>query len=158
MIESSLPAVASRIFVKCKKCATERYHIVLAHMEAATAEDKEPPKNAGTIKLECEVCHSKKRHHTSPKASVPRKIGGAAAVRMAQAVASRKSEHSKEFKELMEANSGDEQKYNMRLKFAESTIIKHPTFGLGIVRFSRADKIEVVFEDQVRLLVHNRGE
>ncbi|MCB0363652.1 MAG: hypothetical protein KDD35_13075, partial [Bdellovibrionales bacterium] len=44
----TLPEVAKRVFLDCKKCDSGRYHIVLAHTSKTSA------------KVECEVCKSKK--------------------------------------------------------------------------------------------------
>jgi len=143
MAETVLPAVASRVFTPCKKCAAERYHIVLAHTNATSA------------KVECEVCHSKKTFKLA--STKVKKVTGAAATKKAKASENRKNAHSKEFGELVAASEGSEQNYTMKAKFSKNDKIKHPKFGLGVIKLSLPDKIEVVFEDEVRLLVHNRA-
>jgi hypothetical protein len=140
--ELTLPAVASRIYTNCKKCAAERYHIVLAHTTATSA------------KVECEICHSKKAFKLP--SNKPKKVGGIAAVKKAQAVENRKSAHSKEFHDLVATANGDSKNYNMKLNYSMNQKITHPKFGVGIIRASLDNKIEVVFEDEVRMLVHNR--
>jgi len=35
-------------------------------------------------------------------------------------------------------------------------VVRHPTFGLGIVRSVRPDKMEVAFKAALRTLVHGR--
>jgi hypothetical protein len=142
MAENALPAVASRFFTDCKKCGSERYHIVLAHPTAKTA------------KIECEVCHSKKTYKLP--SDKPKKVSGAAAARKAQAAETRKNAHSKEYAELVEKAKGEAQGYNMKAKFTANQMIKHPKFGVGVIRSSLSDKVEVIFEDAVRMLVHNR--
>ena len=142
MAENALPAVASRFFTACKKCAAERYHIVLAHTNATTA------------KIECEVCHSKKAYKLP--SNKPKKVSGAAAAKKAQAAETRKSAHTKEFSNLVQNAKGEAQGYNMKTKFANNQIIKHPKFGVGVIRSSQSNKVEVIFEDMVRMLVHNR--
>jgi hypothetical protein len=47
--------------------------------------------------------------------------------------------------------------YSMKVTFKESQVVKHPKFGLGLVRSVQGDKIEVFFEDEVRFLVHGRA-
>lgn len=142
MAELTLPAVASRFYTECKKCGAERYHIVLAHTSATGA------------KIECEICHSKKAYKLS--SGKPKKVTGAAAAKKAQAVEAKKSAHGKEFSELMSSAKGELQKYNMKAKFSLNQKIEHPKFGLGVVRVSLPEKIEVVFNDEIRMLVHNR--
>ena len=142
MAENALPAVASRFFTECKKCGAERYHIVLAHTTAKSA------------KIECEVCHSKKAYKLP--SDKPKKVSGAAAARKAQAAETRKSAHSKEYTQLVGSAKGEAQGYNMKTKFSAHQIIKHPKFGVGVIRASMPEKVEVIFEDEVRMLVHNR--
>jgi hypothetical protein len=142
MAETALPAVASRVFTSCKKCDAERYHIVLAHTSATAA------------KVECEVCHSKKSFKLP--STKPRKVGGAAAAKKAKAVETRKNAHSKEYTELVDSADGDAQGYTMANRFNVNQKIKHPKFGVGVIKMALPEKIEVVFEDQVRTLVHNR--
>lgn len=45
----------------------------------------------------------------------------------------------------------------MKKKFVVNAAIDHNKFGLGFVKEATAFKVEVVFEDQVRELVHNRS-
>jgi hypothetical protein len=142
MAEQTLPAVASRFYTDCKKCDAERYHIVLAHPTSTSA------------KVECEVCHSKKTYKLA--SSKPKRVTGAAATKKAQAVEAKKSAHSKEYSELLGSAGGDSQKYNMKAKFTLNQKIEHPKFGVGIVKMALPEKIEVVFSDEIRLLVHNR--
>jgi hypothetical protein len=139
--QTVLPPVASRFYTDCKKCDAERYHIVLAHPTSTSA------------KIECEVCHAKKTYKLA--SSKPKKVSGAAATKKAQAVEARKSAHSKEYSNLL-ASAGDAQKYTMKGSFTLNQKIDHPKFGLGIVKVAMPEKIEVVFSDEIRLLVHNR--
>ena len=54
-----------------------------------------------------------------------------------------------------EAGSADP--YAVSSKFGADDLIDHPTFGLGIVKEARSgNKIEVLFEEGPKLLVHNR--
>ena len=140
---TGLPAVASRIYTDCKKCDAERYHIVLAHTTATSA------------KVECEICHSKKTYKLASAKGV-KKVTGAAAAKKASAAENRKNAHSKEFSELLQKAAGDAHPYTMKHKFLLNQKINHPKFGMGVIRSLLPDKVEVVFEDQVRMLVHNR--
>ena len=145
MLEQTLPAVAARVYTTCKKCDAERYHIVLAHTSETAA------------KVECEICHSKKTFKlASSKPSKPKNVTGAAAAKKAKAAESRKSAHSKEYSDLVASAGSDAAAYSMKAKFALNQKIKHPKFGLGVIKSSFPDKVEVVFEDEVRVLVHNR--
>jgi len=141
---TELPAVAKRIPTDCKKCGGEKYHIVLAHKTATSAQ------------VQCEVCGSKKTFKLAkPAKKVP--FGTPVKKPRATTAAARKNAHEAEFNTLMEAQGdSDVVKYNMKTKFATNQKLEHPKFGVGIIRMSLDEKIEVVFPDEVRLLVHNR--
>lgn len=137
-----LPPVAKSIFVDCKKCEAERWHKVLAHTTETSA------------KLQCEVCGAKKTY-SLPKAGAkpkkPRKTG--------EGVISRsRSAHNDEYQSLLsDYSKADISAYNMRMKFDVKGKLEHPKFGIGVIRSVVGDRIEVVFSDEVRMLVHNRG-
>ena len=44
----------------------------------------------------------------------------------------------------------------MKAKFALANAIEHPKFGLGFVTAATNEKIEVMFSEGGRALVHNR--
>jgi transcription elongation factor Elf1 len=136
---TELPAVAQNVFTACKKCGEDRYHKVLAH------------KTASSASVQCEVCGAKKTFKlTKPKA--PRKA----------------SSKKKDGKSASPAHpswttlnetigAGEANNYKMSDYFKLNTGIQHPKFGLGYVVFESPSRIDVVFEDAVRSLVHNRG-
>jgi len=139
---NQLPPVAKSFFTFCKKCNADRYHVVLAHTTSKTA------------KIKCEVCGSQKSY------SLP-KAGGTGAAKVTRTRAgsesARRSSHNAEYEALMQSQeSAAEVSYNIKGKFALNQKINHPKFGLGIVRGVQPDKVEVVFSDEVRNLVHNR--
>ncbi len=149
--ENQLPPVAKSFHTFCKKCDADRYHTVVAHTTATSA------------KLKCEICGASSTYKlpkAGAKAKTPgakRPLAGAAAKRKEAAETARKNAHSDEYKSLIDAAAGDANNYNMKIKFAINTTIQHPKFGLGYVKAVQPDKIEVVFADEVRNLVHNRG-
>lgn len=145
MSSNALPAVAKSFFTFCKKCDADRYHVVLAHTSSTTA------------KIKCEICSSTKAY-SLPKAQTKtgKPLTGAAAKRREQSLSSRKSSHRHEYEMLMEGSNADAMNYNMKSKFEKNSKLQHPKFGLGVIKEAMNDKIEVVFEDEVRTLVHNR--
>ncbi|QDK44921.1 hypothetical protein ACLSU7_05690 [Bdellovibrio sp. HCB185ZH] len=144
MTMNTLPPVAKSFFAFCKKCDADRYHVVLAHTSATSA------------KIKCEICGSQKTY-SLPKAQTKtgKPLTGAAAKKREQTLNSRKSSHKNEYEMLM-ANGGSTATYNMKGKFEKNTKLQHPKFGLGFIKDAASDKIEVVFEDEVRTLIHNR--
>ena len=47
--------------------------------------------------------------------------------------------------------------YSPRATFQVDELISHPTFGLGIVRAVRQDKVDVAFKTAERTLIHGRA-
>jgi hypothetical protein len=144
---TSLPPVAKSIFVFCKKCDADRYQTVLAHSTATSA------------KIQCEVCKAKSTFKL-PKAKKPagekKSPTGAALKRKTASATAKKNAHMDEYNNLAATAKGDTHNYSMKAKFSMNQILSHPKFGMGYVRSTQVDKIEVVFEDEVRMLVHNR--
>ncbi len=133
---SGLPAVASNILTACKKCAVDRYHKVLAHKTASSAQ------------VQCEVCNSKKTFKL-PKATKPKTT---------RKKASPKTPAGPSWQSLKEEIGIDElHPYKMSENFRAKTAIEHPKFGIGFVTLSLPQKIEVVFENGSIALVHNRA-
>lgn len=148
MADQELPAVAKSIFVACKKCGEDRYHTVIAHTTSTSA------------KLKCEVCGASKTMKVGGAAAKPKtaKVPGAAkAAREANVKAAKLTEHRAEYEKLIANSETSPVKYNMKGQFKTHDKVEHPKFGLGVIRLSLQDKIEVVFEDEVRSLVHNRN-
>lgn len=138
---TELPAVARNIHLMCKKCGVERYHVVVAHTTATSA------------KVKCEVCgasstfklpkaQAKKSSSTTAKKRAPKKTEPDAATVWND----------------LKTQIGTDQvvPYNMKAKFALANAIQHPKFGIGFVTNATNEKIDVVFQEGGRALVHNR--
>lgn len=136
----TLPPVAKSFYTFCKKCDIDRYHRVLAHTSATTA------------KIECEVCHSRKSFSLPKPGSEARKAK-AATVK----TAARKTSHTGEFELRQQKQSNNEAiAFNIKTQFKDNQKISHPKFGIGFVQKAHDDKIEVIFADEVKSLIHNR--
>jgi hypothetical protein len=48
-------------------------------------------------------------------------------------------------------------KYSPKDTYAVDEVMDHPTFGFGLVKAIRADKVDVAFKASERTLVHGRG-
>jgi hypothetical protein len=139
MTQVTLPPVAKSFFTLCKKCDADRYHIVLTHTSSTSA------------KIECEVCHSKKTY-TLPKA------GGSQVKKVSAAkVAAKRTTHASEFSSLMTMRGSEKGlSFSIRTKFEVDQKIDHPKFGPGFVKNVQNDRIDVMFEDEVKTLMHNK--
>ncbi|HPI40920.1 MAG TPA: hypothetical protein PLJ21_08950 [Pseudobdellovibrionaceae bacterium] len=149
---TELPAVAKSFFAFCTKCDADRYHKVVAHTTPTTA------------KLKCEVCGASKKY-TLPKTQERKSNSSAVARRAATArlakpkvisETARQSAHKSSYESLMSQES-PEKVYNMKTKFDKNIKLSHPKFGIGFVTEAFSDKIDVVFVDEVRSLIHNRN-
>ncbi len=142
MTQVALPPVAKSFFTFCKKCDSDRYHTVLTHTSATSA------------KIECEVCHSKKTYNL-PKAggtTAKKSTGAKPGVKRAS-----RQTHADEFQALM-LNYGHEKgvPFNIRTKFSIDQKIDHAKFGPGFVKKVMIDRMDVLFEDEVKTLMHNK--
>ncbi len=146
---TELPPVAKSFYTLCKKCEAERYHVVLAHTSEKSA------------KIKCEVCGSQKSY-SLPKASKPRAAAKPGAAKPAgrrgkNSEESRRAAHIAEYEALLQSNDAKPtQTYSMKARFEANHKLDHPKFGLGVIRAIQPEKIEVVFQDEVRSLIHNR--
>ena len=129
-----LPKVATNFYYACKKCEKDTFHVVLAH----SAED--------SAKLECEICGSKKTYKL-PSLSTRGRSKKASLRSSAEAAWNMYNE-----KLGMDGKSA----YIMTNSYQPDTCIDHVKFGIGFIKSVTSGKIEVVFEDAIRLLVHNR--
>lgn len=139
--ENELPAVAKSVFIACKKCGEDRYHTVVAHTSSTSA------------KVKCEVCGAQKTHKFVTKAKKAKAPG---APKVSRARANKADEHKAEYEKMLAASEAAPVKYDMKTLFEANQKLNHPKFGVGVIRMSLPDKIEVVFSDEVRNLVHNR--
>lgn len=129
-----LPKVATNFYYACKKCDKETFHVVLAH----SAED--------SAKLECEICGSKKTYKL-PSLSTRGRSKKASLRSSAESAWNMFNE-----KLGMDGKTA----YKMTSTYEPETCIDHVKFGVGFIKSVTSGKIEVIFIDAIRLLVHNR--
>lgn len=150
MMQVMLPPVAKSFFTACKKCGADRYHTVLTHTSSISA------------KIQCEVCKSNKTY-TLPKAgSMAKKATKSTKTTttvtgVKKAVRARKSSHADDFQAL-NTNRGTEKgtPFSIKTKFELNQKIDHSTFGAGYVKSVQPDRIDVLFESEVKTLMHNK--
>lgn len=141
--DAALPPVAKSLFTFCKKCNADRYHRVLAHTSTSKA------------KIECEICKSKKTY-TAPQAGatpVRKKVSTTGA----KTVGGRRTSYADQYATLM-LNRGAEAgvPFNIRTKFEVNQKVEHPKFGSGFVQSVMADRMDVMFSDELKTLMHNK--
>ena len=136
---NELPPVAKSFFTLCKKCDVDRYHKVIAHTTAKSA------------KIECEVCHSKSTYSLPKTGSTIKKVTSR------KSPSTRRNSHADEYNTLM-MNRGSEvgTPFNIKTKFVLDQKIEHPKFGAGFVKNVLSDRVDVMFQDELKTLMHNK--
>jgi len=63
------------------------------------------------------------------------------------------------FEEVLASKDiGQARNYSVKETYKQEDLIRHPTFGLGVVTQTRPDKVDVTFKMYVKTLIHGRGE
>ena len=140
-ILTELPPVAKSFSTVCTKCKEERYHRVISHVDEKSA------------KIECEICHKKSTFKLKPpKKASKSSAGSKSRTRKAPAA------QGPSWDDLNAKLGGEKrQSYSLSARFSANTAIDHPKFGLGFVITSNVDRIEALFQDGLRVLVHGRS-
>jgi len=131
-MENPAPAVGDIIDARCTKCQKITNHVVVAMVGIKPA------------KVECNTCKGIHRYR-SPVAAVrkaPKRAGDSPSVKQ------------EEWAELRTAMNSDNAKdYAMDREYRAGVVIKHPSFGLGLVqRVAGNRKMEVLFEDGRKIM------
>jgi hypothetical protein len=139
--------VGGEVDAACGKCELNLAHTIIAMVG---------PK---IIKVKCNTCGNEHQYRgTQPlvKATsfaAPRKASsssGSSAPKRAAAVTVSWDEQFAG-KDLAKAK-----KYSPRETFVVDDVVDHPTFGLGLVRAVRGDKVEIAFKQADKTLVHGK--
>lgn len=140
----SIPPVAKSLLTHCKKCESERYHRVLAHVGTDSA------------KVECEICHKKSTFRATKNGANKTMAGKTTKPKSAKSkkTVSAKGPTWGELKDKVGVDSL--RKYKLVDKFDNNSAIEHPKFGIGFVVMASEERIDAVFEDGLKTLIHNR--
>ena len=125
----------------CGKCKLPLGHIIVSMKDTATIG-----------KVECNTCHAV--HMYKDPASKAKKVKKKTT---SKRKSSKKSISVGElWTEEMGKIRGKAREYSIREKFIAGEIIDHKKFGPGIVQALIDDKIEVLFQHEMKLLVHGK--
>jgi hypothetical protein len=134
-------AVGKDVDSWCTRCK-----LMLAHTIEAVSGDK-------ITRVHCNTCKTQHAYRPKPPAKAATRKG-----RSASGSGSRAADNTpqQEFDAMMRGkNPASAKRYVLADRFSSGDVIKHPQFGLGVVRNVKDhDKIEVVFTDAQRTLVH----
>ncbi len=139
--------VGGEVDAYCTKCKMLLGHTIVAMVETKIA------------RVRCNTCMGEHAY----RASVPgtkRAAKTDAAAKKPRATATRaKKPEALPFETLFEGRDlSAARRYSPKERFAEDEVIEHPTFGLGLVQAVREDKIDAVFKQGPKTLIHKLGE
>ena len=129
--------VAKEIVTICSRCKLELNHIVVRHnIEGIVDRVK-----CNTCGFEHKYKPAKRKSETVKKRKSPL----------------RKKSAEKEYESLMEKNMHIVPvPYSMKASFSEGDIIDHKTFGKGIVLATSFERIEVLFQEGLKMLAADK--
>ena len=127
----------------CGKCKMSLAHVIIAMKETKIA------------KVQCKTCHSLHAFRGDPSLKASKS-------------SSRRTSKTKEAKPRLTANQFEivmhnrdiarARRYRISETFEDTDVIDHKKFGLGaVIRRIEGSKIEVLFRDGPKVLVHARG-
>lgn len=128
----------------CGKCELNLAHTIIAMVG---------PK---VVKVRCNTCGGEHQYRgvqplvKATSFAAPKKSSSGAAPK-AKAVVVTWDEQFKG-KDLTKAK-----KYSPRETFVVDDVVDHPTFGMGLVRAVRGDKVEIAFKQEDKVLVHGKA-
>lgn len=139
-IDKDTVPIAGELVTRCTKCKLELRHTVLTH-------------NAEGIvaRVKCNTCGGEHKYYSEKQRLLAKKKKEKAAL------AAKKDLERERYARLLEQNQDKKTlPYEMFKKYSEHDIIKHKTFGTGIITTAYSQKIDVLFETGVRILACNR--
>jgi hypothetical protein len=118
--------------------------MMLAHTIEVASGDK-------ITRVHCNTCKSQHAFRPKPpgRTTSERKAGGSSRI-------SKEMTPREEYESLMRGkNPAAARRYVLADRFKAGEVIKHPQFGIGVVKnLKDGDKIQVAFADAPRILVH----
>jgi hypothetical protein len=137
------PVVGKDVDSWCTKCK-----MILAHTIEAVV-------NGRITRVHCNTCGGQHAHRARP----PGEGGTASGTRAARSSRSRPAPAAVLYADLVRGRDEKSARpYSGTDRFAARELIKHPSFGLGVVTALKdVNKIEVLFPDGAKTLIHRRG-
>jgi hypothetical protein len=141
--------VGGEVDALCGRCKMTLAHTILAMVGTTIA------------RVQCNTCGAQHGFKTETGATTARARNAASAGSQAIRAASRESlvKTVISFEEQLRGKDVDKaRRYSPRDTYVLDELIQHPTFGYGLVRAVRPDKVDVAFKASEKTLVHGRGE
>jgi len=140
--------VGGEVDAFCTRCKMTLAHTILAMVKQTIA------------RVQCNTCGGQHAYRAAPGTAKPRSSSSSSGSSSATRAASREPavktvmgfEEQLKGKDLTKAR-----KYSPKDTYVADEVMDHPTFGFGLVKSVRADKVDVAFKASERTLVHGRG-
>ena len=121
----------------CSKCKLTLSHIIAAMKDLNTI-----------AKVVCKTCKSTHAYKDPNKASKKKVVSHRKKTEL--------KSNTKDWEEAIKKTSSEPQTYSPKGKFLKGDLINHPKFGQGVIeKLLDKNKIEVLFKDNRKVLVHN---
>lgn len=137
--------VGGEIDASCGKCELNLAHTIIAMVG---------PK---VVKVKCNTCggeHQYRGEQPLVKATsfaAPKRAASSASTAPKKPTVVLSWDEQFKGKDLSRAK-----KYSPKETFVVDDVVDHPTFGLGLVRAVRGDKVEVAFKQEDKVLIHGK--
>lgn len=138
--------VGGDVLTLCNKCELELWHTVIAKVDGLVR------------RVKCNTC--KTEHSLRGQAKLPSHKRVAAKPPMTTVIRVQNRVPHKPWAELMKDRQEEEQiPYSPSAKLTKNVLVKHPSFGVGIVTDLSGDKTKatVLFESGEKVLAANRN-
>lgn len=144
-----LPPVAKSFVTFCSKCQGDKFHTVITHLTTDSA------------KILCEICKKKSTYKlVEPKVTLnktPSRVARAVGEKISFGAKKETQQHSQIYQGWVNKYGHLEAVlFSIKLQFKLNQKIQHSKFGTGFVTRVLDDRVEVIFADEVRLLVHQK--
>jgi hypothetical protein len=137
-----IPKVGGEVEAYCMTCKTMKWHVVVAVVGDKPA------------KVECHGCHKQHVFRAGPPGAPKPK-----APRRPRADSPSAPAPIDDLEQRLSAGESAALVYSPKDVYAVDQIVRHPSFGVGlVVALPAAQKVEVAFRSGRKLLVHQRGE
>jgi hypothetical protein len=133
----------------CTRCRMDLTHRIIAVV------------NNKPVKVECRTCYGTHNYRAPKSSAVPaaKSAGGASAPRASKPSPRRSAAAAEEHITVAPPPGARIHGYRMTDKFSKDQWVSHKVFGTGVVtQVLGDDKIEVHFDGNSKVLVHNRPE
>lgn len=138
-------SVGKEVLSQCNKCKLILAHIIVTMKDTTTPD-----------KVMCKTC--KGTHTFKDPGATKRKTSVARVIKTSKGKGKKSTETVAElWTKALNKTTAKTKDYSMKESFSMGDIINHPTFGQGVVeRLIDNNKIEVIFQDDYRTLLHKK--